>query len=201
MGVDSMARGLALARVPYVSGRPTAFEGPAAISAGGAAVAGLLRISPYMVRRRVTIGSLIVRVTTLAASGNFQLLVYASDPVLLDPIGAPIFQSSNQSTAAVASIEVASVNKIFDPHKIYWIGCQVDTNGASAVFTAVGTADPFFARIVGNSAITNSPSSSQLNCMTKTGTFNSPPTLTGNRTTDSFTETNAVAPYVTFKPA
>jgi hypothetical protein len=187
--------------IPYISGRYHAFDGAFAVSAGGAAAAGTLRIAPYMVRQAVTVASLIARVTTSAASGNFQLLIYDSDPTTGDPTGAPLYQSASQTTASVATIEVTGVSKTLIPGKVYWIGCQVDTNGAAAVFTAAGTADTFFARTVGNAAATNSPSSSQLNCMTKTGTFNSPPTLTGNRTTDSFTETNAAAPYVTFKAA
>jgi hypothetical protein len=188
------------ARVPYVSGRYYAFEGPETVTAGGATSAGALRILPVVVRQPVTLSSLVVRVTTLSASGNFQLLIYDSDPATGDPTGAPLYQSANQSTASVATIEVASVNKALVPGKVYWIGVQVDTNGASAVFAAPNNNNTFFVRGSGVSTAALAGTTSSINCMTKSGTFNSPPTLTGSRATDSFTESSSgFAPYVTFK--
>lgn len=186
---------------PYASGRYHAFEGESSVGNGSAAAAGTLRLVPYNVRRSVVAASLLVRVSTAAAGGNFQLLVYDSDPATNDPTGAPIYQSANQSTASVASIEISGVNLTLNPGKVYWIGVQVDTSGATAAFTMHSTANAVMTRLAGQTTAANAASVSQLTCITKTGTFNSPPTLTGNRTTDSFTETNSVGPYVAFKAA
>jgi len=184
---------------PYASGRYHAFETEGNIGNGSAAAAGTLRLAPYSVRRSVVAASLLVRVSTAAASGNFQLLVYDSDPATNDPTGAPIYQSASQSTASVASIEITGVNLTLNPGKVYWIGAQVDN--ATAAFTAQSTTNSFQTRLAGQTTMANAVSTSQITCMTKAGTFNSPPTLTGNRTTDSFTETNNAAPYVAFKAA
>lgn len=185
---------------PYASGRYHAFEGATVVGNGSAAAAGTLRLVPYNVRRSVVAASLLVRVSTAAAGGNFQLLVYDSNPATNDPTGAPLYQSANQSTASVASIEISGVNLTLNPGKVYWIGVQVDTSGATAAFTMHSTANAVMTRLAGQTTMANAVAS-QLTCITKTGTFNSPPTLTGNRTTDSFTESNGSGPYVAFKAA
>lgn len=195
IGISSTA----MPTTPYVSGQYHLPDGISRVSAGGAAAAGTIRMVPGVIHRKVTIADLLARISTLSASGNFQLSVYAADPVTNCPTGTPLYTSASQSTAATGIIDIASVNLTLNPG-LYWFAVQADTNGASVVFIAPDPATVFFEQIVG------SPNSSGIlgttnNCVfQKTGTFGTWPTLTGNQTTDSLTaSTSSSGAAVAFK--
>jgi hypothetical protein len=187
---------------PYVSGAFHTPEGFERVATGAAAAAGTIRLVPGGIRKAVTIADLLTRISTLSASGNFQLSVYAADATTNMPTGAPLYTSASQSTAATGVIDIASVNLSLAPG-LYWFGVQADTNGASVVFIAPDVATVFLQRLVGAPTSVNIVSNaSNVIGLAKTGTFGTWPTFTGNFTNDGFTQsTTGVGAAVAFKAA
>jgi hypothetical protein len=187
---------------PYVSGAFHVPDGWERLATGAAAAAGTIRMVPGYVRRSVTFADLLARISTLSASGNFQLSVYAADPTSNWPTGAPLYTSGSQSTAATGVIDIASVN-LAVAAGLYWFGVQADTNGASVAFIAPEAATTGLQRLVGAPTSVNILSSASNPIgVQKTGTFGTWPTFTGNFTNDGWTQsTTGVGAAVAFKPA
>lgn len=173
----------AASAAPYASGRCYTPDGLLSTGAGTAVTAGTVYLTPGTVHKGVTIASLIVRLSTLAAGGNCQISLYKGDPVSGDPTGAPIFTSASQSTAATGIIEVAT-SQALTAGGVYWLGVQCDNS--TAVFQAVSSTGLGFSALSGGASAASLTSANVVG-LTKTGTFGTWPTLTGNRTTDSLT--------------
>lgn len=204
MATDLIARSLAGAKyaaLPYVSGQYHMPDGVVRIAAGGASAAGTIRMIPGYIRSSVTITDLLVRISTLSASGNFQLAIYKADPVTNCPTGAPLYTSASQSTGTAGIVDIANVNLTVVPG-LYWFAVQADTSGASVVFIAPDVSTVFFEQLVGSPNSTGILNSTNNCVFTKTGTFGTWPTLTGNQTTDSLSaNTSSAGAAVAFKAA
>lgn len=116
------------AGVDYASGRWYA-----TINArlGGATNLSTLNIVlyPFEVRAQVTISDLAARVTTAAASQNFQLGIYAADSITGEPTGTALGTTGNISAAATGMVSGAlGANVTLLPNRIYYIGGQASNS-------------------------------------------------------------------------
>jgi hypothetical protein len=184
----------------YASGGYYYFEGPAFFQGGAAGSIGQVRLTPGFLHAPVTISEFGAGVTTLAAAGNFQALLYAADPVTNLPTGAPLIQTGNLSTASTGMIKQTGLSKALPPG-LYWCGVQADN--ATAAFTAINGSGPFVPQVVGvlaGSTFGIGGSSGQTTGLIKAGTFNSPPTMTGVWANDGWSvDTGAVASCCFFR--
>jgi len=168
--------------VPYVSGEYFHPDGMLFAAAGVAGADGQILLTPGEIRRRVAIGSLVVRIGTAAAGGLFQLSLYASDPVTNKPTGAPLFTSSSQATDAAGAIEVTGVGLTLEPG-LYYCAVQPNTAGAPAVFVRVNANSFGGLMVIGMTSTTNMLlSASNITGYQKAGTFGTWPTFTGSGT-------------------
>lgn len=184
---------------PYGSGKYYYPEGRALTTANIAAAAGTIRFTPGRIRKAVTINALLATITTAAAGGLFQVSVYASDPANGNPTGAPLVTIGSQSTTATGVIETAT-SLTLQPGP-YWWAVQVDTTGAATAF--LGLSGPWsFQSDAGSATANGLGSAAPISAMSKTGTFGTWPTLTGNLTTDSITQgSSGNAAIIGFKVA
>lgn len=182
----------------YGSGRYYMPEGTLGMGGGQPMTAGHIRCYPGFVRSPVTVSSMSVRISTLAAAGNFQIAVYAASALNGDPTGAPIYTSASQSTAAAVLIEATGASFRM-ARGIYWFCVQAD-NGTVA-FIGPTTAVPLMQQLSGTTGTSNILlSAGNSSCYTKAGTYGTWPTLTGNIATDSLVEQSSfLAALVAFK--
>lgn len=187
--------------LPYSSGDYYLPDGAYTVGTGAAAAAGTLRMTPGYIRAPVTISSLTVRIGTAAASGLFQISVYAADPATNKPTGVPLYTSASQSTTSTGALEVTGM-ALSLPRGLYYFAVQVDATGATAVFNGVLLSGAAGAQLAGMPSNANLLTASMVPGFTKTGTFGTWPTLTGNATTDSLSQaTTTVCAAVAFKVA
>jgi hypothetical protein len=202
-GIGFVGGAAAAAATPYTSGSYFMPDGVFATFNGGAAAAGTLRLMPGLIRRPVTIASLLAKVTTVAAGGSFQVALYKSDPLTNKPTGAPLYVSASQSTAVAALIEIAGVN-LTVPAGLYWLAVQVDVTGAAAGFLSFNVApNPLtMPQLVGFTAAADLFSAAPRGGYTKAGAFGVWPALTGNAATDGLAvDGTSATPAWAFKAA
>jgi hypothetical protein len=181
---------------PYASGYYYTPDGIYLTTAGATMVIGTIYLTPGYIRHAVTISALVTRITTLG-TGNAQISIYASNATTGDPTGAPLFTSTSQSTGAAGIIQVATSQTIGPG--MYWVGLQVDNT--TVIFETVGPQSIGMQNISGLAASTNLITGSNAVGLTKTGTFGTWPTLTGNRSTDSLAEITSRPPAWAFRVA
>lgn len=186
----------------YVSGRWYVPEGALFRSAGAAGATGIMRGRRWRLRAPITLDQLGVQITTGAASGNFQLAIYASDPASGAPTGAPLYSSSGISTASTGAIADSGPNLALAAGD-YWIFLNVDASGAAAVFVAASNSALGAVQSVGSSSLGNAlGATASASGHIRVEAYNSWPTLTGNFTADSLSEVqNGAIPVVAFSPA
>lgn len=180
------APALDILRRPYASGGYFHFDGPRKLSAGSAAAIGQLRLTPGFLHAPVTISEFGCGVTALSAAGNFQALLYAAHPVTNLPVGAPLIQTGNLSTAATGQIKQAGLATALPPG-LYWSGVQADNAGAA--FTAHAIDGPFVSQVVGvlsGGTFGIGGGSNNITGLGRGGVFNAPPVLAGAWATDSW---------------
>lgn len=163
---------------------------------GGAGLAGAqdnIRGYPVRLRRAITLTDLKTIVTTAAASGNFQIAIYAAHATTCAPTGAPLYASGSVSTAGTAPFEagVTGLSVALAPG-LYWLFTNCDANANAAVFRCRATGQVLTSELVGSSASATAVLSViNLTGFSKSQTFNTWPTLTGNFLADGFNEVAA----------
>lgn len=178
---------------PLPSGRWLIPEGPQTLGTGAALGADSMRGFRGYIRRAVTITGLGLRVTTAAASGNARIHVYASNATSLAPTGAPVHSTANLSTASTGIVTETSISVALS-EGWYWFLTLCDTNAATAVFQALGSTSLSQSQSYGSAtAATTLGAGAAITSIARSTTFGSPPTLTGNFTTDSIAESNGGA--------
>lgn len=181
------------------SGRWIAPEGPGSPANTPATPgSGSMRFIPFRVRYPITINTVAVRVTTLAALGNIQIAVYAADATTLFPTGAPLATTASISVAALNSASGALAVTL--QPGIYWFVTNLDN--ATAILSSTSTASTSVSSVIGSaSASTALSSNTNLTGFSLAQTFGSWPTLTGTGTgSDGLVETTtATVPLVAYK--
>ncbi|HEY1605630.1 MAG TPA: hypothetical protein VGF77_08515 [Allosphingosinicella sp.] len=164
-------------------------------AAGAVGVSGTLYMMPGSLRKAATIASFVANITTLAAGGNFQIAIYAADATTGLPTGAPLYTSASASTAATGAIETSTGATLAAGD--YWFCLQRDN--ATVIFRSFVTTSLAPVQLVGASTGLLALGAGAAG-WTKTGTFGTWPTLTGNQTTDGLTlATTAIVPMIAFK--
>lgn len=207
-GTWALAPFTAAARVlldipPYVAGRWYVPEGASIRGAGTAAATGLMRGRRWRLRYPITLDQLGVQITTLAASGNFQLGVYATDPTTGAPTGAALYAGGSVSTAATGAIADTGPNVALAAGD-YWIFVNVDASaGSTVIFAAASGTGLGAAQAGGSTSLGNAlGSAASITGHTKSQAYNSWPTLTGSFAADSLSETlGGSVPMIAFSPA
>jgi len=152
--------------ITYVS---TSWFWPCVINVGaGAAVAtGSIKIVPIYLPSPVKVDQLAAHVTTVAASGNFKLAIYANNPATNRPTGTPLIQSNAAgSTASAGPIATAAASAVTLPAGLLWAALQVDaTAGGTAAFKTVVAAAAYTAALVGSTTIGNASSASAVSAI------------------------------------
>lgn len=123
---------LGITPVPYVPGNwyPGAVGNWFWLSSAGT-TATSTRLSPLMVRDRVTITDLGARVNTVSAGGLFRLGIYAASPTTLKATGLPLGSVGGLSTTSLAVVSGAVTPFVLEPDQLYWGAAQIDNATAA----------------------------------------------------------------------
>lgn len=158
---------------------------------------------PFLLLADTTIDSLLARVTTAAASGLFQMALYAADTTTRLPTGAALYSSSSQSTTSAATIEDTGPSLALKAG-LYWAATNKDTTAATAAFLSVSVSQFRVAQTVPAQTATGlmTGTATSLCGYSKSQTFGTWPTLTGSYATDSLAQiTSTIIPVIGFKAA
>lgn len=151
----------------------------------------------------ITIQEIRIKIgTTVVASSNIRLAIYAADATSGLPTGAPIWTSSSLSSATASTVHVISSLSIsLQRGKRYWFAIQYSAATSTANSgNSAATTDYGYYGAGGNNAAEFGTSS--MGCYLKSGiTFGTWPTLTGNATTDglSVSIANQLRPHFQLK--
>lgn len=159
---------------------------------------------PFVLLAATTIDSLLARVSTAAASGLFQMALYAADATTRLPTGAALYSSSSQSTTTATVIEDTAPSLALSAG-LYWAAFNKDTTAAAAVFTSLTTNSLRVPQFVPAQTAAGLMASvaSVLAGYSRSTTFGTWPTLTGSFSGDSLAQvtTNGIVPVIGFKSA
>lgn len=158
------------------------------LGAGGAVVAGNIRLHPLVIPRTCTVDSLGVRITTLAASGNIQLALYANNYTTGRPTGNALSSTASISTGSTGLGSAAMAASVPITPGIYWAGMNADASaGGVAVLNAHTAVCPFMSAIIGSATeanVTPATNQAQLTLLVSQA-FGTWPDLTGASFTES----------------
>lgn len=129
--------------------------GTGLVGGGAAAGANSIRAYPFQLTMAVTISDLAASVITLHAGNNFQLAIYANDPVnFLPTTGSELAKTGNMATdtVAVVTADIVGANVTLQPG-IYW--ALVNNSGGTAAFTPMPANNVTTVALVGGAAATN----------------------------------------------
>lgn len=203
-GLALASGGLSVPAFPgYVSGAYYLADGVSLPSTPSAGAASTIYFHPFVLLSDTTIDSLVARVTTAAASGNFQLALYAASATTRLPTGAALYSSASQSTTTATTIEDTGPSL---PLKagLYWAASNKDTTAATAVFlsasaSAFRAAQLVPAQTAGGILV---GTASSLCGYSRATTFGTWPTLTGSFAGDSLAQVQStIIPVIGFKAA
>lgn len=169
----------------YVSGRWYLPEGRAGVMSAGLpfGTANVLRLSPGIIDRPVTISELACTVTTADTGQNIQIGIYASSSTTAYPTTLVGNTGSITLTGTgTKSAALAAGNTALTPG-LYWFG--VNTSSTLVACVRYATAGPFVPIVVGSATVGDAISNgSQIMGLTTPMTFN---TWTADITNNSFT--------------
>lgn len=162
------------------------------IVTGTAVAASVIRMIPWIPKSRVTISTLGLRCTTLAAGGNCQLAIYASDLVTKRPTGSALSSTASISLAASGSLNAAlGSNVSADPGKLYWLAFNSDNS--TAVFATNSQTGSLVSDLLGSATQTNAMSTVALTGVSTPQTFASGwPDVTSATWTEQSSTTQAM---------
>lgn len=185
---------------PYATGRWFLADGQNNQGAVGVAPgANSMRLAQIRIRQPgLTVAALAVRISTQAASSNFQLMIYGSSATTGFPTGTALYCSGSITGAAAGAIETPTISITLAPG-IYWMGINQDN--ATLVYSAT-TANAFDAtRFTGRSTSAAALGSTiYMTGYSKSQTFGTCPTLTGDDTVDGLASVTSLSvPIFTFK--
>lgn len=133
-----------------------------------------------------------MNVTTLLAAGSVQIPIYASDPTLKKPTGAPLYSSASLGTTLTGALSTAPLSLQLAPG-LYWVA--TNSNNTSVVYTSTVATSMGMASIVGSSSAAGAIAG--VAGLALAQTFGTWPTLSSSTT---FTEVaTASVPLVTFQ--
>lgn len=144
------------ALVGHVAGR-WYLASDAPVAQGGNFTTNNARMLPFVLTETITISDLGARVATLAAGGNFQLAIYASDAATFKPTGNALAATGDISTAATGAVsaDITGSNVQLTPG-LYWMAVCVDaTAGGVAVFQTFATSSPALGYLIGSTTHAN----------------------------------------------
>lgn len=150
------------------------------IGAGGANSINSIVLYPFVVSRSITVSDLGARVTTAAASAQFQLAIYASSSGL--PTGTPLGSTASLSGATATTVSGAVSAFNLTAGQVYWAAFNCDI--AITMQHLLG-ANTFFGSVVGTPNLSEISSSATISATTRTvsQTYGTWPDLTGVTTT------------------
>lgn len=117
---------------------------------GSALVNGSVRLVPFVLSKPITISDLGCRVTTLAAGGNVRLAIYIGDPATGKPVGAPVVETGNISTAATGPLSAAVTPAALTPGLHFM---AVNADNATAALQNIGTSPTSIGMILGSATL------------------------------------------------
>jgi hypothetical protein len=168
------------------------------ILAGVAPGANSIRCFIGRVREPITIDALAVRISTLAATGNFQIALYAVDTTTMMPTGAALYSSASQSTASATTVAITGLSIALSTAQDIAFCVNNDTNAATAVYYSFHQLNLGQISTIGSS--TAASALSVMTGLTKAHTFGTWPTLTGSFSGDSWAESGTASiPAVAFR--
>jgi hypothetical protein len=153
------------------------------VGTGGAAVANIIYLAPFISPVSFSFTELAIRVTTAVAGSNYQLAIYASNSILR-PTGLPI--ASTASTSGAAAVPLASgATGTCIAGELYWSAANQDSAGmVYQVASSVSLQQAFTIGSPSLGAVTSSPL--QVSFYRQfAATFGNWPDLTSATTTES----------------
>jgi hypothetical protein len=122
-------------------------------AANGAIQANSIALIPFTIAKQIKVSDLGTRVTTVSAGGNFQLALYAHNPVTGKPTGGALCSTGNMSTAALAMVSAAVNAAATLPPGTYWHAINCDN--AVAGFQCLSNAAIWAEALIGSSVLAN----------------------------------------------
>lgn len=162
----------------------------------------IIGLIPFPVPVAMTLSDLGARVVATAAAGNFQLAIYANNPVTNRPTGNALGSTGSLSTTSAANVSQGSLSIPLVVPGLYWWAVNVDVLANNVVtFTSLSATAPWTAPLVGagSEALLQGGGASLQSFFTTPQTFGTWPDLTGA----TFTEVAAAcrAPIIHMKIA
>jgi hypothetical protein len=181
----------------YVSGNWYHMVQGVNLAAGAALATNTLRIIPVSFKSRVSVNSLGVRITTLAAAGNIQLALYANNMTTGRPTGTALATTGSISTTLTGPVSatLSAGNTFFEPG-IYWLA--VNSDNSTVVCQAIATSQVAMGWVIGSATqanITNAATTGALALSVATQTFGTWNDLTSATFTEINTNSYALAHF------
>jgi hypothetical protein len=178
----------------YVAGRWIA---PYIGSVGASATLGAnaIKFIPFMLDRTITVTGLGCRISTVVASSNVQLAIYAADVSAGTPTGNALLSTGNLSAATAATVSETSLGPVtLDVNTLYWAAINNSAAGI-AVQAILGANVSPAARMIGasNLADLSSSATSMALMLELVQTFGTWPSVTGGSFTVSTQGRQAMA--------
>lgn len=170
---------------PLVSARWYVADDAGLFQVGVAPGANSMRAFRGRIREPITLAGLAARISTGAASGLFQMAVYALDPATQWPTGPALVSTASQSTTSATTVAVTGLSTVL-PAGDYAFMLNEDTTAATAVYYSMYINE--FAQAKRFGASTAALAIGSNTGIARAQTFNTWPTLTGNFATDSWAE-------------
>ena len=208
----TVGRGLALASgalsIPafpgYASGGYYLADGIGVPASPSANASNTIYLHPFVLLADVTIDSLVAKVATAAASGLFQMALYAADTSTRLPTGAPLYSSSSQSTGSAVVVEDTGPSLALKAG-LYWAASNKDTTAATAIFLSCSIAQFRTSQLVPTqtaAALLAGSGTAFPGYARASSTFGTWPTLTGSYATDGLSHVGTtIIPTIGFKAA
>ena len=151
---------------------------PATVGTGTTVSNGHIKLFPVIFAATVTISAIAANVTTLAAGGNVQFAVYASDTTTKRPTGTALATTASVPTTATGIVSGAlSSNIQMQPGVLYWFAANTDNS--TNVFLSPDQRQPQLGWMLGSTtALSTLATSANINWLDVTQAFGTWPSLT-----------------------
>lgn len=137
----------------YVSGNWYPADYGLSLGVGGTMSANLIYFSPLVIYQDITITALMAEVTANIAASNFQLAIYAMDPITKLPVGAALTSTASMSGATATQVSSTLGSPLFLSSGQYWVGVNTDT--ASIGLRALANAQSWAASYSGSATMSH----------------------------------------------
>lgn len=151
-GGTGLAAGAQAPLIPsFITGNWHRLGLPVSAAAGAALTTNSIHCAPFVQMIPETVAALGARITTLAASGNFQEAIYANNPATGRPTGTALASTGSITTGSTGVVNATATGTI--PAGVNW-EC-VNADNSTVILEATGSAVSVMASLIGSATQAN----------------------------------------------